>query len=265
MTARDFERVAARIHRMAGIVLEPHKKQMIYSRLSRRLRARGMTKFQTYLDLLDDGSDPEELQAFVNTLTTNLTSLFREAHHFGHLESHVLAELKGRANPRLRIWSAGCSSGEEPYSVALSILETLGQIPGDVMILATDLDTRILETGRAGLYRADKVANSPKRYARHLITRDAQTVAMPPAARKAISFRRLNLLEPWPMNGLFKVIFCRNVLIYFDSATKASLVNRLAERLEPGGFLYLGHSESLLGQHPLLDSCGDTIYRRRDA
>lgn len=263
MTARDFERVATRIHRMAGIVLEPHKKQMIYSRLSRRLRARGIAHFESYLDLLDTGRDTEELQAFVNTLTTNLTSLFRESHHFAHLESHVLAPLKGRACPRLRIWSAGCSSGEEPYSIALCVQEVLGQVPSDVMILATDLDTRMLETGRTGHYRREKMDNVPKRYARHLIERDPLTCAMPDTLRRAISFRQLNLLEPWPMRGSFEVIFCRNVLIYFDAPTKATLVNRLAEQLCEGGFLYLGHSESLLGQHPLLESCGDTIYRRR--
>lgn len=263
LSDRDYDRVARRVREMAGIVLEAHKRQMVFSRLSRRLRARGMARFSDYLDHLDAGDDAQELQEFLNTLTTNLTSLFREAHHFAHLERTLIQPLSRVATPRLRIWSAGCSSGEEPYSIALTVLDTLGRIPADVRILATDLDTNMLARGRRGQYPAERCADIPQRFARHL-ARSGEESVMPRAAVEAIAFRHLNLLGPWPMRGRFEAIFCRNVMIYFSPETKARLIDRFADLLVPGGFLYLGHSESILGQHPRLISCGETVYQRRE-
>ncbi|NNU79188.1 protein-glutamate O-methyltransferase CheR [Halovulum dunhuangense] len=264
MTDRDFARIAERIARMAGIVLEEHKRQMIHSRLSRRLRALGMGSFTAYLDHLDAGRDPAELQEFVNSLTTNLTSLYREAHHFAHLEKHVLAPLSQQTAPRLRIWSAGCSSGEEPASIALTALEAMGNAPADIRILATDLDTGMLARAAAGQYPADRAADIPQRFARHLVRSECRRfVSLPPAAQGMIAYRCLNLLEPWPMTGRFDAVFCRNVMIYFSQPTKAALIDRFAALLTPGGYLYLGHSESILGQHGDLEACGETVYRRR--
>ncbi|MEM9229131.1 MAG: protein-glutamate O-methyltransferase CheR [Pseudomonadota bacterium] len=263
MSAHEFERVASRVLSMAGIVLEPHKRQMIISRLSRRLRERNFATVSEYLDFLDKGTDTTELQEFVNTLTTNLTSFFREAHHFGHFERNVLSAFSASGQSKLRVWSAGCSSGEEPYSIALSALEALGSLPADLRILATDLDTKMLNRGKAASYAPDRIRDVEARYRRHMLEDPGtDTVNMPRAAVKAITFRQLNLLEPWPMSGLFDVIFCRNVMIYFSAKTKSKLVDQFAQFLAPGGYLYLGHSESLLGAHPCLKSCGETIYQR---
>ncbi|MEO1314821.1 MAG: CheR family methyltransferase, partial [Pseudomonadota bacterium] len=183
MTADEFERVAARVLQMAGIVLEPHKRQMIISRLSRRLRAREFATVTEYLDHLDRGRDATELQEFVNTLTTNLTSFFRENHHFKHFEQTVLPQFKNETQKKLRIWSAGCSSGEEPYSIVLSTLETLGRVPKDMRILATDLDTKMLDRGRAQKYPTDRVKDVEHRYRRHMRDLTGEDmVAMPKAS-----------------------------------------------------------------------------------
>lgn len=264
MSDRDFQRVAQRVSDMAGIVLEPHKQQMIVSRLSRRLRALGIATIGEYLDRLDAGRDLDELQEFINTLTTNLTSLFREAHHFVHLRAAVLEPYARASRGRLRIWSAGCSSGEEAYSIGLCLLDILGSIPADARILATDIDTRILERARRGHYPAEKCADVDPCYRRFLKTvPPGDEVSMPPSLVQTVAFRRLNLLEPWPMQGKFDAIFCRNVMIYFSQAAKIRLIDRFADLLVPRGYLYLGHSESLLGRHPRLESIGETVYRLR--
>ena len=266
MTDRDFTRIATRIEAMAGIVLEEHKRQMIVSRLSRRLQARNLPSFCDYLDLLDSGRDPEELQEFVNTLTTNLTAFFREAHHFQHFDTEVLGPIVRGADARLRVWSAGCSSGEEPYSIALSVMAVLKRLPEDVRILATDLDTGMLLRARRGIYPAERCAGLDARVRRLIGEPDGDgNVHMPAEVRATITFRQLNLLEKWPMRGPFNAIFCRNVMIYFSQATKEQLIDRFAAMLTEGGFLYLGHSESILGRHPLLTACGETVYRRNPA
>ncbi|MEM1266366.1 MAG: protein-glutamate O-methyltransferase CheR [Pseudomonadota bacterium] len=262
LSDRDFERVRARIYEIAGIVIEPQKRQMVHARLSRRLRAHKLASFSEYLDRLDAAKDPSDIQDFVNAITTNLTSFFREVHHFEHLGANVLANVSKTS--RMRIWSAGCSTGEEPYSVALVALSAPGGLPDDCKILATDLDTNVLEKAKAGAYAADKAEGALAPYGR-LFTKDADAglIHIGEAARRLISFKQLNLLNTWPMRGHFDAIFCRNVLIYFNAETKARLVARFAEQLKPGGYLYLGHSESILGEHPLLEVDGLTTYRRR--
>lgn len=267
MSDAEFRRIAERVFETAGIVLKDHKRQMVYTRLARRLRALGLTSFAAYLELLESPAGTRELQDFTNAVTTNLTSFFRESHHFDHLSDAVIAPRLAEGRRRLRIWSAGCSTGEEPYSVALALLGKGGPAARDgvdLRILATDLDTNVLAQAQAGLYRADRAEDVPAALRPGaLIRRPTGQVEIAAAFRAPVAFRRLNLLHDWPFRGPFDAIFCRNVLIYFDAETKARLVRRFAEHLDLGGALYLGHSESLLGEHPLLRSEGRTIYRRR--
>ncbi|MGB0499236.1 MAG: CheR family methyltransferase [Rubricella sp.] len=256
-----FARIASRVHADTGIVLKPHKRQMVASRLARRLKARGIGDPGTYLDLLERPEEGNERIEFVNAITTNLTSFFREAHHFDDLASVVLPQLSGR----IRIWSAGCSTGEEVWSTLITIARAAGgRLPPDLLVLATDIDTRVLSIAKAARYPTERLASMPTEATRWL-RRDGGSVTVDATLRDRVRFRRLNLLDPWPMAGHFDVIFCRNVLIYFSAETKAGLIDRFAAQLKPGGTLYLGHSESLLREHALLASAGRTIYRRRTA
>lgn len=264
LSDKSFERIAARINKMAGIVLEPRKKQMIFSRLSRRIRALEVESFEAYLDLLDSPGGASEHQDFLNALTTNLTSFFRENHHFEHLRDQVIAPTLAKGAKRLRIWSAGCSTGEEPYSAALCLAEAVGPVPEDFKILATDIDTKVLDRCRDGRYDAENNEFLTERFGAY-VKRDKSDdkLEISQAIRRIVSFRQLNLMQDWPMSGQFDVIFCRNVLIYFSRETKASLLDRFSSKLVPGGFLYLGHSEPILQEHPMLISRGQTIYQRR--
>lgn len=265
MTQAEFTRIAERVLAQTGIVLKEHKRQMVYSRMTRRLRALGLTSFTAYLDHLDAATDGGEARAFVNAVTTNLTSFFREDHHFEDFEREVLPHLIARRDGRLRLWSAGCSSGEEPYTLAMSLLHACRDAPPvDLRILATDIDTDMLDRARAGIYTRERTAKIPRRFSGYLLDGpDAETARIAPQVQALITFKELNLIGPWPVRGPFDVIFCRNVLIYFDGRTKAALIDRFADLLTPGGALYLGHSESLLDEHPLLESLGATVYRRR--
>lgn len=264
LSERDFERVIGRIYQLAGIVIEPQKRQMIHARLSRRLRATGMANFTAYLDHATSGADPEEMQEFINAITTNLTSFFRENHHFTHFRANVVDPAIASNSGKLRIWSAGCSTGEEPYSIALTLLQAASSVPSDFKILATDLDTKVLEKASTGLYLKEKAGEALIPHKAHAKpASDGEHIEIGKAARALISFRQLNLMQAWPMKGPFDAIFCRNVLIYFDAETKANLINRYAEIIRPGGFLYLGHSESILGDHAAFSNEGQTTYKRR--
>lgn len=264
MSDAEFQRVADKVFEIAGIVLKDHKRQMVYTRLSRRLRALGMTSFTVYMDHLESGAGSREITEFSNAVTTNLTSFFREAHHFDHLRHEVLEPLGKAGKSRIRVWSAGCSTGEEPYSIALTARAAARSMGGaDFRILATDLDTNVLAKAKAGIYPEARVADVPSELRSGAMSRRGADMEMSAQLKSMIAFRQLNLLHAWPFRGPFDVIFCRNVLIYFDAETKAGLVRRYAEALTDDGILYLGHSESLLGEHPLLSSEGRTIYRRR--
>lgn len=264
MTDEDFRRVSRIVEQMAGIILKDHKRQMVYTRLSRRLRALGIGSFKAYLDHLESPAGAAEVGEFANAVTTNLTSFFREGHHFDHLAREVLTPLAEAGSRRIRIWSAGCSSGEEPYTIAMTAQGVAKAVSGrDFRILATDLDTNVLAKGREGFYEEDRLKGIPEALRRQHLTPGEKGARFNEKLRGMIAFRQLNLLHEWPFKGPFDAIFCRNVVIYFDAETKARLVQRFAEKLTPGGFLYLGHSESLLGEHPLLRSEGRTIYRRR--
>jgi len=276
-----FEKIAALIYRLAGIHLASHKFEMMYARLVRRLRSLGLTDFDSYCALLDSDEGTEEIGFLVNALTTNLTAFYREPHHFFHLAEVLLpavaAAQSDRARPRLRIWSAGCSSGPEPYTIAMVLVRNLTNLRSwDVRILATDIDTRMIETAREGSYPADFADSIPAEVrarfakpgsgsnARQGLSgtdRDA-TIVMSQEIKALITFKPLNLLEPWPMKGPFDAIFCRNVLIYFDRRGRTEIIDRFAGILAPRGFLYLGHSETLHGISGRFHQEGSTIYRR---
>jgi chemotaxis protein methyltransferase CheR len=264
----DFQALSKLAYDYAGIVLSDNKRNLVYSRLSRRLRTLRIASFAAYRELLTN--DTREIENFINSISTNHTKFFREDHHFDHLRSRVVvpfAQASGHAaNARLRIWSAGCSSGEEPYTIAVVLKREIRNFANrDVRILATDIDTDVLSKAARGEYPASTIDDVPKAYASFFNAgddNDKSKVVIDQDVRSIIAFRRLNLLEPWPFRGLFDAIFCRNVMIYFDAPTKSALIDRFTKQLKPGGWLYIGHSESLINPHPELRSVGRTIYRR---
>lgn len=258
-TERDFQFLARLANSKTGIVLEANKRNMIYSRLARRLRALHLTNFSDYCRLLETNAGESEMVHLVNAITTNLTHFFRESHHFDHLKKHLTSLKK----TRIRIWSAGCSSGMEPYSIAMTAKEALESRKCDIKILATDIDTNMLDRGRKGEYADDEYKNIPMRYHNDVTTDDStNTMQMDASLRNLITFNHLNLLESWPMKGPFDAIFCRNVVIYFDKATQATLFNRMATLLTDDGFLYIGHSENLNKVTNKFELIGRTIYRK---
>ena len=266
LTERDFRAIAARVHKATGIVLGDAKRDLVYGRLSRRLRSLGCINFADYLDVLDGPDGEAEQAALVNAITTNLTGFFREPHHFEALQTDFLSGLINAPSQRrrLRIWSAGCSSGEEPYSIAMTVHQALGDVERwDARILATDIDTNMIATGSAGLYAADK-ANAIPATLRHRYARPAgaDEVEMAASLKALIWFKPLNLLGAWPMRGPFDAIFCRNVVIYFDRDTQRTLFDRLADLLRPDGWLLIGHSESFFGISNRFQHLGRTIYRK---
>lgn len=268
-TAEDFERVRKMIHDRAGIALAAGKNEMAYSRLAKRLRALGLRAFRPYLALLADPGHAE-WEHFINALTTNQTDFFREAHHFPALREHALEHARNRPGVPLRVWSAAASTGEEPYSIAITLCEAFGRPDPPARVLATDLDTTVLEHAREGIYAGDRVAQlDPVRLKRFFWrgtgTRDGQ-VRVRDEIRELVDFRALNLREHhWDVEGPFDAIFCRNVLIYFDKPTQRGVLERLAARLAPHGLYFAGHSESLLHAGDLFAPIGRTIYRRTGA
>jgi len=262
----DFQAIARKVRDRTGIVLGASKRDLVYGRLGRRLRTLGCAGFDAYLALLDGPDSDAEHAAMINAITTNLTGFFREPHHFATLANETIRELvKSRGHGhRLRIWSAGCSSGEEPYSIAMTVLRALPAAEKwDALILATDIDTNMVTTGRAGLYAAEKVASVPPEMQRRFVTSvDEDTVEMAPELKRIVRFKPLNLLEPWPMRGKFDAIFCRNVVIYFDKDTQRALFDRYADLLKPEGWLFIGHSESLFRVSDRFRHLGRTTYRK---
>ena len=260
----DFERIRRLIHARAGISLHGGKRAMVYSRLSRRLRDRGHASFASYLQWLESarGADAEaEWQEFVNCLTTNLTSFFREAHHFD-----VLAEeLRRRAGRPLRIWCSAASTGEEPYSIAMTVVETLGP-KADVHILATDIDTRVLAHAARGVYPEEVRGLDRERLRRHCLRGTGLNrgfVRMGADVQRLVSFRPFNLVdERWTHDAPFDLVFCRNVMIYFDAPTQRAVLERLHGAMRPGGLLFAGHSENFTRSADLFGLRGKTVYER---
>jgi len=269
LSQRDFERVRRIIFDLAGIDLNPSKQNMVYSRLSRRLRARDIDSFTLYLDRLE--GDPQftaaERQEFVNSLTTNLTSFFREQHHFPVFADLLRRGLSGRA---ARVWCAAASSGEEPYSIAMTILETLGTDSG-ARVLATDIDTRVLASAGRAVYPAQQAQACGEQRVRRFFLRgtgsNAGMVRVRPEVARLIEFGQLNLLETaWPRVQRFgtplDAVFCRNVMIYFNRATQRSVLERIAAVLRPGGLLFAGHSENFTDCRDWFVLRGKTVYER---
>lgn len=257
----DFERVRKLIYQHAGISLSPVKQDMVYSRLARRLRATGKESFAAYLDMLESGGG-DEWERFVNSLTTNLTSFFREPHHFPIFADYL--KKVGTRRP-IRVWCSAASTGEEPYSIAMTVAETFGANASHVSIFASDLDTSVLATAAKGIYPLDRVEKlSPDRLKRFFLKGSGTQegyVAVRPELKQMIEFRRINLLEPsWPVRGPLDVIFCRNVMIYFDKPTQHKILARFAPMLQPDGLLFAGHSESFLHAAELFKSLGKTVY-----
>jgi chemotaxis protein methyltransferase CheR len=268
---REFDRLRALIHAETGILLRDTKRPLVAARLARRLRHLGYTTFVEYcahLSRLDpDGS---ERVAMVNAITTTKTDFFREPHHFAILRTAILPDVGARVRhggpARLRVWSAGCATGEEPYSIAITILDSpLPTASWDVRILASDINTDVLARAEAGVYPEERLLPIDAGVRRHHFRRaaaGADAFEVSADARRLVTFRRVNLCdEGWPIHTMFDVIFCRNVIIYFDRAKQIDLVRRLIGFLAPGGYLILGHSESLLGHGLGLSYVGQTVYR----
>jgi chemotaxis protein methyltransferase CheR len=262
-TPRDFERVRRMIHARAGIALGPSKVNMVYSRLSRRLRALGVGSVRAYLDGLEEREGSAEWEAFTNALTTNLTSFFRERHHFATLREHLAR--RSHARPA-RIWCAAASTGEEPYSLAMTAVDAFQSFTPPVSILATDVDTQVLATARAGVYPMERIESldlgMQRRFFRRGIGAAQGTCRVADELGGLIRFEPLNLLDTrWPVRAPLDAIFCRNVMIYFDEPTRRELLCRFAPLLAPDGLLFMGHSESLLRANDLFRPCGRTVYR----
>lgn len=266
-TDADFEGLRTLVRAATGINLADSKRELVYGRIARRLRALEIDSFKAYRELLADG-DAQELVEFCNAITTNLTSFFRESHHFDYLRDHVLKPwVDASASRRLRIWSAGCSTGEEPYSIAMTIAESVPRWQSrDIRVLATDIDSQVLAHGRAGLYTAERVAGMGARRTAACFeeaqgeARRSYKVRSELAA--LIAFKQLNLMHELPMPGPIDVIFCRNVVIYFDKDTQRQLFARIARLQRPGQLLFLGHSETLFKVSDDYTLIGKTIYRR---
>jgi len=269
-TDRDFNYISQVIGERVGIELPDTKRELIYGRLAKRLRQLGIKSFKEYCNRLEQG-DEEEFTNFINAITTNVTSFFRENHHFEFLKNKLLPELiqkqKHAVHPRLRIWSAGCSSGREPYSIAMVLKESIPDLERwDVKILATDLDSNVLGIARKGVYTIDHLGEIPqdnqKKWLKVGYGSNQGVFKIRDELKQLISYRQLNLLSSWPMQGLFDFIFCRNVTIYFDAENRGNVVNRFADKLVNEGHLFVGHSESLFGLTHRFEPVGRTIHRK---
>ena len=270
LTDTDFNFICQYVYDCAGIVLNHSKREMVYRRLTRIIRERKLPTFSAYCKLLK--TQPEEEQSyFINAITTNLTSFFREQHHFDYMTQYEIPRLvaanknNGR---RIRIWSSASSTGEEPYSIAITLLEAMKEKLNtwNVKILATDIDSNVLATAKTGVYDQRRIEDVPlkykKKYFQHGTNDNADKVKVDVELQKLITFKQLNLLHDWPMKGPLDIIFCRNVIIYFDKETQQSLFERYYDLLAPGGLLMLGHSESLGQYNQYFDNVGRTIFRK---
>jgi len=269
-TNDDFTAIARMLYDDAGIALTETKASLVYSRLAKRLRVLGIESFQDYCRLVAGSEGISERQNMLAALTTNVTRFFREPHHFEHLRTKVLPDLvsRARARGRVRIWSAGCSTGQEPYSIALTVLEAMPEAASlDVRILATDIDPNVVATGRAAVYSREAVQPVPAalrgRWMVRVSDHGREAWGAGEEMRRLVAFRELNLMAGWPMKGRFDAIFCRNVVIYFDEPTQARIWARFAPLINPGGRLYVGHSERV-GDTARFETDGLTTYRLRD-
>jgi chemotaxis protein methyltransferase CheR len=269
MSWSDFRQIAQFVHAGAGITLTESKANLVYSRLAKRLRAAGLKSFRDYCELIDSSNGADERQAMIAALTTNVTRFFREGHHFDHLKKHLLPGLAARARSgkRVRLWSAGCSSGEEPYSLALAVLDVIPDAAQmDLLVLASDIDPTMLAHAERGIYRINQLEDIPLAARRNRVemikSGNEMSFRIGDQVRAIVRFRELNLLGSWPMTGTFDAIFCRNVMIYFDEPTQHRLCARFAESLNENGMLYIGHSERVGAKLPF-NLVAQTGYRLR--
>jgi len=265
----DFNFVCSYIYEKSGIVLSDSKREMVYRRFTRIIRERNLKSFSDYCKLLK--LNPEEEQTyFINAITTNLTSFFREQHHFDYLAEHEIPRLLKQGSKRLRIWSSASSTGEEPYSIAITLMETMKNLLAtwDVKLLATDIDSNVLATGKEGIYDCKRIEDIPEKFKNKYfsqgIGQSSTNVRVSSDLQKLITFKELNLMNEWPMKGPFDVIFCRNVIIYFDKETQMQLFERYHQLLAPNGLLILGHSENLGAFNKHFENVGRTIFRKLD-
>lgn len=263
-SARDFDRVQRLIYAKAGISLHDGKHAMVYSRLSRRLRDTGYRSFSEYLDWLER-TDGDEWQEFINALTTNLTSFFREQHHFDVLSRHLSAHAVPKGG--WKVWCSASSTGEEPYSIVMTALEALGDRPGFALV-ASDIDSKVLATAQRGAYRLDSVKgltdHQLKRYFLRGVGANEGYIRARPECRSMIDFIQVNLIKDgWPFREPFDLVFCRNVMIYFDQQTQRRVLERIHAVLKPGGLLFVGHAENFSDSKDLFALKGKTVYERR--
>ena len=265
-TEQDFKRVQKIVYDFAGIDLNESKKNLVYNRLAKRIRFLVLTSFSEYLDYVEAQGESEFIQ-LINSITTNLTFFFRENHHFEYLAEKVIPSLlvSNATSHKIRIWSAGCSTGEEPYSIAITLKEN---VPAgwDVKVIATDLDSNVVQTGLNGIYKADRLKGvSEARKKRWFLKGEGSkegSVKVKSELQEIIDFGQLNLMSEWPIKDSIDVIFCRNVVIYFDKPTQSKLFDRYADRLPTGGHLFVGHSESLYKVCNRFELLGQTIYKK---
>ena len=269
-TKDDFDYLRQMVITRTGIVVPDEKMDMFYSRLARRVRKLELLSFKQYCDLIRNEKDGAEAAQLINAITTNLTSFFRESYHFDFLAESLIPDLIEREpkRRRLSIWSAGCSTGEEPYSIAIT-LSQLGLVDRgwDIKILATDIDSNVLEHGVKGVYGLEQINVVPDRYVKAGFLRGKKgksgKVSIKPNVRRMVEFMQLNLNSQWSLPEQMDMVFCRNVIIYFDKESKRALVNRIADNLKEGGYLFIGHSESLFRVSERFELVGKTIYRKK--
>jgi chemotaxis protein methyltransferase CheR len=275
LSAKEFKFICDYVHSTTGILLNESKREMVYRRFSRIIRERQLDTFSDYCRLLQTKPEQEE-NYFINAITTNLTSFFREKHHFDYLKEHEIPRIISQQSKSsgqkkaIRIWSSASSTGEEPYSISITLMEAMkAQLQQwDVKILATDIDSNVLAKGAAGVYDNSRIDDLPKEIREQYFVQgtglNSKNVKVTKPIRDLITFKQLNLLHDWPMTGLFDVIFCRNVIIYFDKPTQQELFSRYYEYIKPGGLLILGHSENLGAYQKYFSNGGRTIFRKPD-
>jgi len=266
----QFNKISKLVKELCGINLHSDKKELVKDRLSKRLRMLGLSDFRQYTEYIRRDSSGAELVTMVDALSTNLTSFFRYPGHFEYLVKKIIPRLianAGKTGRRLRIWSAGCSSGEEPYSIAICLCEGIAELKSwDAKILATDISTRMLDRAKEGVYDAEQIKTVPflsrSKYFQCVQSRPERLHCVNQNLRDLVDLTRLNLIEPWPMRGHFDIVFCRNVMIYFDTATQQMLIDRYSDLLSSRGTLFVGHSESLSGITHRLRYVQPTVYEK---
>ena len=267
MEAKIFEELREIIYRESGINLSEEKKQMLMNRLNKRLRKLGLKEPRQYLDIIETDASGEELLQLIDVVSTNVTYFFRESEHFDYLKSEVFAAYKKQGRDKVRIWCAASSTGEEPYTLAMLGSESFSGVRADVKVLATDISTRVLNHAVRGLYQPKQFEKMPQdvveKYFSAYQDEDETFWKVDPAIASMVTFKRLNLSQfPYPLKGPLDVIFCRNVMIYFDLQLRTKIIAEMTRLLAPGGYLFLGRSENLLGIHHDLKGCGASVFRK---